>query len=150
MDFVAESRVNIDLPLAEVFEYVSDFNNYADWAPGILSMKEVDQIPVDTIGKKYIETLNIPIKGETSIDLVIRHFEKDRLIRFEPALKPLLPRFTLRFTEIGKNMTNVQWLCESRNASPVFKKVLKPVLSKVIQKAGDEQLATLKSLMEAA
>lgn len=148
MEYVAESRVNINLPLKDVFAYVSDFNNYSDWAPGIISMKAVDESPIGTSGKIYAETLKVPLKGETTIDVVIRHFEKDRVIRFEPALKPLFPRFTLRFTELGKDITNMQWLCESRNPSPVFKKVFKPMLSKVLQKAGDEQLATLKRTLE--
>jgi len=146
---VAEHEETIARPAEEVFAWVADFSHYAEWFPGVECMNAVDDRPIGAPGKRYAEVARVPFKGEQSIGVVLRHCEPQRLIRFEADLAPLLPRFTLRFSEPVPGQTRVHWLCESRNSSMFFRLLAAPWARRVLQRRCEQALVNLKAKLEA-
>lgn len=133
---------HIDLPIEEVFNYVSDFANTEHWDPGVKSARQIgdDQVGV---GTKYDVVASF---GSSEIPMIyeITHFEPNRRvvlvgssetvdaldeIRFEPSGGGTLVDYTA-------DLTFNNWI---RYVAPA----MSPVMNRVGKKALDGLVDTL-------
>lgn len=133
---------HIDLPIEEVFSYVSDFANTEQWDPGVSSARQLDDGPV-AVGTKYdvvatFGSSEVPIVYEVTelepyrrVVLVGSSETVDAVdeIRFEPADGGTLVDYTA-------DLTFNNWI---RFVAPA----MAPLMNRVGEKALDGLVATL-------
>ena len=54
---LAQLQKSFKLPSSRVYRYVTDMENYANWFPGVIDIRSVDELPVGAVGKRYLEKI---------------------------------------------------------------------------------------------
>lgn len=82
---------------------------FGEWFPAVLSIKSIDELPHGSVGKKYLETVSVPMRGERKIELTVKEsVEKERFVT-EGNFPPLLPRMEIQINETGENLNHMEW-----------------------------------------
>ena len=96
MLLLAEQEILIQRPVAEVFAYATNMENYGQWFPGVVEIVSHNALPHGEIGKQYVETLKLPL-GKTRLQLEVKQVEPNRLFATEGDLKIMLPMMKMTF-----------------------------------------------------
>jgi carbon monoxide dehydrogenase subunit G len=130
-------------PIDEVFDYLADFTTSAEWDPGVVSARRLDDGPVRA-GSRF--DVQVRFAGRT-LPMTYRVERADRPTRLE--LTGVSPSSTARdviaLAPDGEGHTRVTWTLEvtltgwSRLAEPL----LGPLLRRLGRKAMDGLAATL-------
>lgn len=132
----------IDRPLDEVFTYVADFTNLAQWDPGISSSRRIGDDPVG-VGTKY-EVVSSFAASEVPMQYEITEFEPNRRVVLIGTGKPLDAVDTIEFeardggtwVDYTADFTFKGWI---RFVAPL----MSPLMDRVGKKAVDGMVETL-------
>lgn len=148
MTLITMHTVAIDCPIAEVYKFVVNMENFKQWFPGVIDIKADNALRHGTVGKKYLETVKTLFKAERQIPLEVIRSEADKLFVTEGTFLPLLPRMVVEFTEGPHKTTSLTWSMHSRNENFIFKNVLLPLLRHIIKKRARTGVLNLKKILE--
>jgi hypothetical protein len=71
MNLISEVEISIDRVDTDVFNYVSNMENFGAWFPEVISITSDSEGPHGIVGKKYLETVNIPLAGLKQISISV-------------------------------------------------------------------------------
>jgi reticulon-4-interacting protein 1, mitochondrial len=146
---VLESTVEVERSVADVWAYLRDIENYVEWFPGIVQMKGIGDLPPGAIGKRYAEIGLGPDGKEHAIDVeVVVADDVGHHLAIEASLKPVLPRFDYRLTEIGAGRTRFDWVCTGRASGP-FAALGRQVMKRIVWPRLVEAMRNFKRILEA-
>ncbi|GAB1268425.1 hypothetical protein NBRC116493_16780 [Aurantivibrio infirmus] len=115
MILLASIEEQINCSSSSLFDYVTDMENYIHWFPGVIDVKESDNLPKDQVGKQYLETLSFPT-GPQKLTIEVKQFERNRFFVMEGDLEPILPRMMMKFDAMKDNTCKFSLSYFSRSA----------------------------------
>lgn len=131
---VAEFSATVPKPIEEVFEFLSNMENFGLWFPAVVQIQAADDRPPATVGKHYLETVAVPLKGEQQIVITVVEAQNPTRFVTEGNFAPLLPRMTITLVSQAEQCTKVHWQMQSRNHSLAFRMLLLPLVRAVMSK----------------
>ena len=148
MHLLAEANIVIARPPPIVFAFAADLAQFGLWFPGVVAIRSEDDAPATTKGKRYRETVTLPLRGRRDIDITVVEAEPNRRLATEGDFPPLLPRMEMRFdpTEDGA-ATRFDWRMYSRGDSLAAAAMRGPARA-LMQGRARAGLARLKELLE--
>lgn len=146
----ARSSIVIARPVSAVFAYAIALDRFGAWFPGVRAMAAANDLAPAQPGKRYLETVALPLRGLRRIPITVVAAEPDRFFATEGALQPLLPRMEMRFAPEGAGGTRLEWQMLSRSSSWPVRLLLLPLARRVMQPRAEAGLHRLKALLEAA
>ena len=147
MYLLADAVVTVECARAKAFDYAANLENFVDWFPGVVSIVASDELPAAAIGKKYLETVSLPLRKAVGHDSGDRCQAPQHLVT-EGDLRPLLPRMEMEFVDAGQNTCEVRWRMLSRNENRLAGGTVLPVAGWVMRRRAKIGLRNLKLLLE--
>jgi hypothetical protein len=133
----------IHRPIADVFAFVSNFENHPKWETDFLEVKQLAK--PDGLGTLYLCVLKFPGQRATS-RFTITEYEPNHKIAFEgePA-GPATPKGSYLFESVadGTRITSAP--------RPEFRgvfKLLEPLMARYIRQSNEAHLRNLKNVLE--
>jgi len=114
MILLAQTTVMLAMPVHQLFNYVTNMENYADWFPGVHHIGSKNNLAHGSIGKTYQETLSLPT-GEAQLTIEVIQSEANSLFLTQGDLADVLPQMTMKFSVTGDNQCQMQLSFHSRN-----------------------------------
>lgn len=148
MHLLTEKTIQIQRPAVAVFDYVSNMEKFGEWFPGVVSIESANDHHHGRQGKKYLETVSMPIRGTRKIGLEVHEVRGHHFFATQGQLLPLLPRMEISLHETGKNSCELSWAMFSRSNSLIVRYTLLPLASHVMGKRAALGVAALKKLLE--
>ena len=148
MYLISESSINIELPCIRVFDYISNMENFAQWFPGVISIKSVDQKEHGMVGKKYLEVVSIPLQGKKSIEISVIESIPGKVFRTTGEFKPLFPRMEIELNDSKEGACGLCWRMYSRNDAKLVQLLLLPIAKRIMQKRAEIGVKNLKQMLE--
>ncbi len=146
---IARSSIVIARPPSAVYAFATGLERFGAWFPGVRAIAAADNLAPVQPGKRYLETVSLPLRGLRRIVITVVAAEADRFFATEGALKPLLPRMEMRFVPDGDG-TRLEWQMLSRSRSRLVRRLLLPLARRVMQPRAEAGLHRLKALLESA
>lgn len=148
MRLIAKTDVKIENSSGKIFSVISNMERFGDWFPHVKSIRSIDDKPHGKIGKKYLEVVSVPIRGDKEIEIVVVDSLVNERFVTEGNFSPLFPRMEIQISEDGPNSTLVRWSMYSRSSSLLVKAFLLPLAVKTMQSRADIAAVNLKNLLE--
>jgi uncharacterized membrane protein len=138
-----ETKVQIERPSKEVFEYISNFENNPKWQSGQLEAKFTSEEPLQ-VGSTYDQVAKFLGRRIVSTFEVLE-FEPDRKVKASSTSGSFPITFS-RMVEPRGERTEVTAIIEG-DASGFFK-LAEPLLKRMVQNSVDSDYQNLKRIME--
>lgn len=148
MKLLAEVHAQLACPVERAYALASDMEQFGQWFPGVIAIESANDQPHATVGKRYRETVEVPMRGPRKVDIVVRAAERDRLFVTEGDLPPILPRMEIRFEPAGAAACSVQWRMYSRASGVLARMTIVPLAARVMRKRAAIGMARLKRRLE--
>ena len=148
MHLLAEKSVHIHRPVLEVFGYVSNMENFGEWFPGVISIKSHNALAHGELGKEYLETVRVPLRGRRKITLQVRQASSPHFFATEGRLLPLLPRMEITLDATAMNSCELTWRIFSISHNLWVRYLVLPLARRVMDKRASLGVAALKGRME--
>ena len=132
MPKIAERTIEIKNNIDSVFSYVVNMENFGKWFPKVIDIRAENNLAHGQIGKKYMELVKDPIKGNVQMTIEVKESKKNSLFVTHGSYAPLLPQMTVKFSESSPNTTLVHWRMASRNENIVFRLLALPLARIII------------------
>ncbi|MCX2929468.1 SRPBCC family protein [Mycobacterium sp. CVI_P3] len=145
---LAKAAIHIDCPVPMVFAYAADLENFGDWFPGVIAVAARDELPFDAIGKRYAETVAVPLRGKRDVLLRVVDVKPPRRLVTEGDLPMVLPRMEIDVEDSGMGSCDVRWRMVSRNRSAVARHSILPIAGWLMRRRATTGLRTLKTRLE--
>ena len=101
--------------------------NFGKWFPEVIDIKSENNFVHGQIGKKYIELVKDPIKGNARMTIEVKESKKNSLFVAQGNYTPLLPQMTVTFSESSHDTTLVHCRMDGRNENIVSRLFLLPL-----------------------
>lgn len=148
MNLISEVNILINRENTDVFNYVSNMENFGAWFPSVISIVSNNEEPHGVIGKKYLETVKIPFAGLKKIPISVVDSKQDAFFVTEGDFSPLFPRMEIEIKRIDNASSAMSWRMYSRNNSRMAKMLLLPLAKSVMQKRANVGIKRLKVNLE--
>lgn len=148
MHLLADQSITIKRPQAAVFAYVTDMERFGEWFPGVLGIESSNAMPHGQVGKEYLETVSVPLRGQRKIRIVVREAQAGRRFVTEGRFPPLMPRMEVEFFPGGADACRVRWRMYSRNDGMLFRLLLLPLARRVMRQRAAAAMPRLKRMLE--
>ena len=151
MHLLVEQSVCIQCRAQDVFEFVSNMEHFALWFPGVIAIESSNALAHGQVGKEYLETVSVPLRGHQKIRLHVREVVQasgDYLFATEGRFPPLLPRMEISISDGPLTSCRLTWRMFSRNRSPVIRFTLHLLARRLMGQRARVGLAVLKERME--
>ena len=148
MHLLVERNIEIQKPAAVVFDYVSNMERFGEWFPGVLSIESANTLVHGQVGKEYLETVAVPLRGKRKIKLAVKEVQPNKLFVTEGKFPPLLPRMEIALSEAGAEACTLTWRMFSRNNDRIVRLALLPLARHLLGKRATAGLHKLKRRME--
>jgi len=148
MNTLTSKTVTINRTVKEVYKFTTNMENFKSWFPKVVKIESNNSLNHAIVGKKYIETVIVPFKGESKISLNVVKAEENKIFITEGDFSPLLPKMTIKFNENSSNTTTLTWCMQSRNTNLIFTSILLPILKKIMNKRAEIGVQNLKTILE--
>ncbi|GHC66243.1 hypothetical protein [Ulvibacter litoralis] len=148
MNTLTVNTVIINLPRKEVYKFATNMENFKLWFPEVIEIKSDNSLEHGIVGKRYMETVKIPLRGESKISLDVVKAEENIVFITEGNFSPLLPRMIMKFSEESSNTTTLTWSMQSRNTNLIFKSLFLPIFKKIIITRAKVGILNLKRILE--
>lgn len=145
---LVDESVSIDRAISQVFEFVSDHENYVRWYPGVVAVTSRDGLAPGTIGKVYNEILTLPSGRRRAFDIRVVEAQAPGRFATEGSLAPLHPRMEMRLTAKSKWETELNLRFFSRNRSAIGRLLIGALGPRAIRPQARSALLKLKSILE--
>jgi uncharacterized membrane protein len=140
---LVERSVVIHKPVAEVFGYVHDHNNFLTWQKGVVSSQE-EKGPENTVGSQYSEVRKF-LGKEMRTTLEITAFEKDKKWAAKVIKGPVPYTVIMTYASVPEGTL----LTEVVEGEPKgFFKIAENMVTNSLQKTLEEDQALLKQILE--
>lgn len=149
MKLLAERTSVLTRPVSEVYPYATNLEHFGTWFPGVLTIESANPLPHGQVGKEYLETVRVPLRGARRIVVTVKEAIEHRRFVTEGRFPPLLPRMEMLFDVAGRDSTRVTWRMYSRSRSRLVQLLLVPLARRVMQRRADAGLAKLGALLQA-
>lgn len=146
---LSDQTVSIKRSIFEVFEFVSDHQNYIRWYPGVVSVTSSDGLKPGTVGKVYSEVLRLPSGRRRAFDIKVMETRAPDLFASEGTLAPLHPRMEMRLAATSETETLLNLRFFSRNRTAVGRMLIGALAPRAVQSRSQTALAKLRSILEA-
>lgn len=143
-----DQTLTIDRPIADVFEYVSNHENYANWYPGVVSVETANDGAPASKGKAYNEVIRMPTGRNRPIRIEVIEANPPNLFMTEGAFSPLHPRMEFHLTPFSTTATLLNLVFFSRNQSSLGRLTVKTLFGGALKKRSETGLRRLKSILE--
>ncbi|GLQ30888.1 SRPBCC family protein [Litoribrevibacter albus] len=141
---LAKVSTTISAPVAVVFDYVTNMENYGDWFPGVVAIRSDNDLPHATVGKTYLETLQLP-GGEYELSIEVIQSEAKGLFLTQGDLEGVLPQMTMRFSEEQEGTCTFDLQYHSRNTTLSEESEIIIALRKDLAERASTALVNLKN-----
>ena len=148
MNLISEVEISINRANTDVFNYVSNMENFGAWFPSVISIVSDNEKPHGVIGKKYLETVKIPFAGLKKIPISVVDSKQDEIFVTEGDFSPLFPRMEIEIRRIDNASSTMSWRMYSRNNNRMAKVLLIPLAKSVMQKRANVGIKRLKVNLE--
>lgn len=145
---LVDKTLLIKRPIANVFEFLANHENYIKWFPGVVAIAAADELPHGTVGKIYNETLRLPTgrNRRMTIKVVESHFPA--LFMTEGTFAPVYPRMEVRLSEQSAQETRLNLRFLSRSQSVVARLLIRTLVKKAFARQSEVGLLRLKKILE--
>ena len=148
MILVAKTETRIATSVSEAYQMLSNMERFGEWFPEVISITSANDMQCTEVGKKYLETVAIPLRGERKIELrVVECIDNQRFVT-EGNFAPLLPRMEIFIAELNETEILVKWSMFSRNRNKLVQVLLLPLAKRIMQQRADIASVKLKQLLE--
>ena len=145
---LTEQKISIHMPIHKVFTFISNMENFKLWFPEVLDIVSKNDLEHGTVGKTYIELVNLPPQGKQKLKIEVKKVEVPKLYVTESEYQPLLPRMTITLKQEDESFTYVNWKMESRNNNDDFVSNILPNFKMIINNRAVNGLKKLKEVLE--
>lgn len=145
---LVDETIRVRRPLSEVFTYISNHENYAQWFPDVDTIVSGNDLPHGTIGKQYQEAVQVRRGRTVDMTITVVASIPDKFFATEGNFAPLLPRMEVRFTPVSATETDVQWRFLSRNTSVITRFLIALIAKRGLQRRSRIGLQRLTKLLE--
>ena len=145
---LVDKTLSIDCPIANVFEFLSNHENYVRWFPGVITVESVDDLPHGTVGKIYSEILRLPTGRNRQMAIEVVESRSPGLFVTEGALAPLYPRMEVRLSDVSAKQTVLSWRFLSRSQSIIGRFLIRILVKKTLTRQSEIGLLRLKNILE--
>lgn len=149
MQLLVDKKCRIRRPALEVFQYVSNMENFGEWFPGVIAIESHNPMRHGEVGKEYLETVRVPLRGQQQIVLAVQEVRGHQFFATEGRFRPLLPRMEIALAETDGGFCELTWRMYSRSSHPAVRYLLLPLAKRVMGQRATSGLAALKERMEA-
>ena len=136
--------VTVNRPVAEVWDFISNFENTTRWSRGVLEARQTSDGPLG-VGS----TLRTVVKAfgrRRTADYLVTEYEPNRAFAFEVTSGPMTSRARYSVEPAGAG-TRLTASGEAEATGPY--KLLAPVLVSTVKRHSQNDLANLKRILEA-
>lgn len=144
---LARGAVEIHRPVHETWAYVSNLENFPAWFPGVAAVRSLDTLEHAQVGKRYRETLRLPFGRSDMIDIEVKEVRAGEHLLTEGGVV-VLARMTMELAAIADGTTCFAWQMVSRNERWWFRRLLLPLLRRVMARRAREGLRRLRANLE--
>lgn len=144
---LAKAQVRISTSPEDVFHYVSNMENYGQWFPGVVAIRAKNKLPHATVGKTYVETLNLP-DGEHALTIEVVQCRSDRLFLTQGDLPGVLPQMTVTLSPQEANTCLLTVEYHSRNTDLTDTSDLVVALRRDLADRAQTGVIRLKEILE--
>ena len=148
MNLISEVEISINRVNTDVYNYVSNMENFGAWFPEVISIMSDSEGPHGVVGKKYLETVKIPLAGLKKIPISVVDSKQGEFFVTEGEFSPLFPRMEIEVRRIDSNSSGMSWRMYSRNNNRMVKMLLLPLAKSVMQKRAEVGIRRLKINLE--
>ena len=67
MHLLAEHTIDISCPVDAAYRYASNLEHFGEWFPGVIAIESANGLAISELGKKYLETVAIPLRGTKKV-----------------------------------------------------------------------------------
>lgn len=145
---LVQKSLPIGSPIATVFGFMSNHENYARWFPGVVAIRSPDDLPHGTVGKIYDETLALPAGRLRTISIQVLESHAPVSFVMQADFAPLHPRTEIRLVEKSADETILNWTFVSRSQSTIGRFLLRALARKPLERRSAAGLRKLKKLLE--
>jgi hypothetical protein len=150
VSLLAEQTVAISCPVDVAYRFTCNLERFGAWFPGVIAIESANHLPHLEVGKQYLETVSIPLRGTRKVGITVKEVEPNRRFVTEGTLVPLLPRMEIDFRATGPGACEVSWRMRSRNNRWLARWLMAPLARRVMQKRAAVGMTTLKRTLESA
>jgi hypothetical protein len=150
VSLLANQTVAIACPVDVAYRFTCNLERFGAWFPGVIAIESANHLPHLEVGKQYLETVSIPLRGTRKVGITVKEVELNRRFVTEGTLVPLLPRMEIDFRATGPGSCEVSWQMRSRTTRWLARRLMVPLARRVMQKRAAVGLAALKRTLETA
>lgn len=148
MKVLTRQTVSIDCDRVTVFNYISNMENFKHWFPAVIAIESENTLEHGVVGKSYLETVKIPLRGERKVKLKVVESNQGEKFVTEGKLPPVMPRMEVELKSLSDQSCEVVWTMKSRNNNPLFKVLMLPLAKRVVAKRAKMGMKRLKARLE--
>jgi len=145
---LVDETLTINRPILEVFDFLSNHENYALWFPDVVSITSVNDLPHGSVGKVYSELLKLPAGRSRNITIEVVESRSPAVFITEGNFPPLHPRLEVRLFEKSARESILNWKFYSRSQSAFGRLIVGALIKKSVVKQSERGLKRLKILLE--
>jgi uncharacterized protein YndB with AHSA1/START domain len=145
---LVDKTLLIASPIATVFQFLSNHENYIRWFPGVVAIASADDLPDGTVGKIYNETLRLPTGRNRTISIEVLESRAPSLFVLEADFTPLHPRTEIWLEVKSAEETTLNWRFSSRSQSAIGRFMIRMFVKKLLIRQSEVGLLQLKKILE--
>jgi carbon monoxide dehydrogenase subunit G len=137
--------VTIDRPVEEVWDFISDFENTTRWSRGVLEARQTSDGPLG-VGSR-LRTVVKAFGRRRTADYLVTEYEPNHVFAFEVRAGRMTSRarFSVEPAGAGTRLT----ASGEAHAAGLYR-LLAPILVRTLERHSQDDLATVKRLLEAS
>jgi carbon monoxide dehydrogenase subunit G len=138
-------NVTVNRPVAEVWEFISNFGNTTRWSRGVLEARQTSGGPLG-VGSTLQTVVNAFGRRRTA-DYLVTEYEPNRAFAFEVTSGPMTSRARFLVEPAGAG-TRLTASGEAEATGPY--RLLAPILVRTLKRHSQDDLANVKRILEAS
>lgn len=148
MILLAQTETSVRATAAQAFLVLSNMERFQEWFPGVVSIESGNGLRHGELGKKYLETVVVPLMGKRKVTLTVVDAVENQRFVTEGDFRPLLPRMEISISETTQHQIRVHWAMYSRSRHWAVRLLILPMVRAVMQKRAHVAAKRLKTLLE--
>ena len=145
---LVEQSVLIARPIGDVFDVVSNHENYRRWFPNVVSITTADGLPHGVVGKIYQERIRLPNGRPKDIAIRVVESQSPHSFATEGDVAVLQPRMEISLAVVSSAQTRLDLSFYSRNPSSLGRIVVAVLMKGALAKSFGRGLEQLRTLLD--
>lgn len=140
---IVHQQVTLAAPIHEVFDYLSDHENYVDWFPGAEDIEAQKDLPKASEGQIYKERLELPSGKKVDMFITVVSSVKPSYFEMTGDFKPLHTNLLYELASLSPDETRLTVSFFTRHPSSILRWVLRLMLGRRLNSSFAEGLKNL-------